>query len=458
MRAVRRARRQSARRQRERDVSIGTDLAEARRSAGLTVGQVSQKTRIRETIIRGIERDDYAACGGDFYARGHIRAIARAVGTDPAPLIEEYDETLKTPEEITAAEAFRPALPLWKREQQGDPELDRPGGPPGEREPGGPAGPAGEREPGRPRRPLWRRGTGRQPGTDEEPGPGATSSLITETSPPGEPPEPDTEPQPVVAAPAAESVRLAEPRSAPRQEPAGQLRPADKLPLFTAASGRPLMAGRPRLNWTYVLALALLAAVAGLGYLLVGGSGHGTPAASSGSRYTGSHAAGRGHPGRASTPARTTPAPAANPAQSLSPVSATAFGPAGHPGDDPQSAQLAISGGVWHTDWYATANFGSLQAGTGLLLDMGRTVTITGAQMTLGDAAGADLQLRAGVSPTMANLPPVAAAGNAGGVLQLTLTRPVTCRYVLIWFTKLPPDTSGTFQVSVSNVKLSVVA
>jgi cytoskeletal protein RodZ len=55
------------------------------------VTQVSERTCIRETIICGIERDDYSACGGDFYTRGHIRAIAKAVGTDPVPLIGEYD-------------------------------------------------------------------------------------------------------------------------------------------------------------------------------------------------------------------------------------------------------------------------------------------------------------------------------------------------------------------------------
>lgn len=77
---------------------IGEALAEARRRAGLTVTQVSQRTRIRETIIRGIESDDYSACGGDFYARGHIRAIARVVGADPAPLIEEYDRTRRAPD------------------------------------------------------------------------------------------------------------------------------------------------------------------------------------------------------------------------------------------------------------------------------------------------------------------------------------------------------------------------
>ena len=38
----------------EAGVSIGESLAEARRQAGLTIGQVSQQTRIRESIIRDI--------------------------------------------------------------------------------------------------------------------------------------------------------------------------------------------------------------------------------------------------------------------------------------------------------------------------------------------------------------------------------------------------------------------
>ena len=78
-------------------VSIGEVLAAARGQAGLTVTQVSQRTRIRETIIRGIEDDDFSACGGDFYARGHIRAIARAAGVDGEPLVRQYDSSHRTP-------------------------------------------------------------------------------------------------------------------------------------------------------------------------------------------------------------------------------------------------------------------------------------------------------------------------------------------------------------------------
>jgi cytoskeletal protein RodZ len=97
-------------------VSIGDTLAEARRQAGLTITQVSRQTRIRESIIRAIEQGDFSACGGDFYARGHIRSIAAAVGADPVPLIREYDEEHGPPGAMRASQIFEPATPIKIRE------------------------------------------------------------------------------------------------------------------------------------------------------------------------------------------------------------------------------------------------------------------------------------------------------------------------------------------------------
>ena len=98
-------------------MSIGEDLAAARRRAGLTLTQVSKRTCIRETLICAIERDDYRACGGDFYTRGHIRAIAHAVGADPGPLIAEYDAAHGPPCPVTAADLLGPAKPVSIRER-----------------------------------------------------------------------------------------------------------------------------------------------------------------------------------------------------------------------------------------------------------------------------------------------------------------------------------------------------
>jgi len=99
-------------------VSIGDALADARRQAGLTITQVSQRTCIRETIIRGIEHDDFSACGGDFYARGHIRSVARAVGADDEELIREYDAMHGAPQAIRAADVFEPATPIKIKERR----------------------------------------------------------------------------------------------------------------------------------------------------------------------------------------------------------------------------------------------------------------------------------------------------------------------------------------------------
>jgi cytoskeletal protein RodZ len=99
-------------------VSVGDALAQARSQAGLSVAQVSQQTCIRETIIRGIERGDFSACGGDFYARGHIRSIARVVGLDPEELVREYDAIHGAPTAMTAADVFEPSTPIRLKERR----------------------------------------------------------------------------------------------------------------------------------------------------------------------------------------------------------------------------------------------------------------------------------------------------------------------------------------------------
>jgi cytoskeletal protein RodZ len=78
--------------------------------------QVSQETRIRESIVRAIEHDDFSPCGGDFYARGHIRSIANVVGADPVPLIREYDEEHGPPGGMRASQIFEPSTPIKIRE------------------------------------------------------------------------------------------------------------------------------------------------------------------------------------------------------------------------------------------------------------------------------------------------------------------------------------------------------
>ena len=168
-----------------------------------------------------------------------------------------------------------------------------------------------------------------------------------------------------------------------------------------------------------------------------------------------------GQPDAASAPG---PAPARPPApeqtlsraHSMAPVSAVAFGPDGRGrGDDPQGAWLAIDGHrrtAWHTGRYATARFGTLDPGTGLLLDMGHPVKITAIRVTLGAAPGASFQIRVGDQPKVADLRAAASSAGPGGIVRITMARPATGRYVLVWFTRLPAGPGGTYQAAVHGI------
>jgi cytoskeleton protein RodZ len=86
-------------------VSIGAELAAAREAAGMTLDDVAERSRVRRTVIEHIEADDFALCGGDVYARGHLRTLAGIVGADPAPLVAEFDR-LHAPHAPSATEVF----------------------------------------------------------------------------------------------------------------------------------------------------------------------------------------------------------------------------------------------------------------------------------------------------------------------------------------------------------------
>ncbi len=84
-------------------MSIGQALSEARRAAGLSIDDVSAKSRLRATVIRAIENDDFSLCGGDFYARAHLRMLAAIVGADGQALVADYDAHVADLDELPVA-------------------------------------------------------------------------------------------------------------------------------------------------------------------------------------------------------------------------------------------------------------------------------------------------------------------------------------------------------------------
>lgn len=71
--------------------SLGALLAAARVGRRMSVEEVTAVTKIRGSLIRAVEADDVAVLGSRYYARAHIRSIARAVGVDPALVVRQFD-------------------------------------------------------------------------------------------------------------------------------------------------------------------------------------------------------------------------------------------------------------------------------------------------------------------------------------------------------------------------------
>jgi Helix-turn-helix domain len=442
-------------------VGIGGALAEARTEAGMTVTQVSERTRIREKIIRDIEHDDYSACGGDYYARGHIRAIARVVGTDPVPLIEEYDAARMPPEPDEPndgrADSHSWRIPGLHRGTYGLEAIGLAGNSRWE----GTLNGTTEAGNGVVRNSVSGNGYGKAgllPDAELDADADATTDTDLYDPAALEPEGTVAERGAAILESATRWAGSARSRLARPPEPVGSGVPGG---ITAAEAFRPAMPIEPRRRrkGAGLLALIVLAAIGALIYLLVAGGSKPAPAHAASHHAAGTNTA--KHPNSAKHPsgkstAKTT-APSQTPAR-LAVVSATAFGPGGvAQGDDPSQASLVLGRNDstgWHTDWYGTAAFGDMQSGTGLLLDMGRSVTVTSARIRLGPEAGGVIELRAGNRASLRHLHVVARATNPGGALTMPVSSPVSARYLLIWFTALPPDSTGTYQATVYKVSV----
>jgi cytoskeletal protein RodZ len=398
-------------------VTVGESLTKARHQAGLSVDELSDRTRIRGTVIRSIERDDYQACGGDLYVRGYVRAIAGAVGVDAQPLIREYDqghESAETTEvaattEIKAFGADLDATRFDLTPVPGDTEatrFDLPVVRDGDRPPGEDlmaAGydlpPTGSGDPTRPAIPVQR---GRVAD------PGAAGAAGTRTTNRGRGLLGVVATVIALAIIAAVGIRLASSSTTSRNTAATSVpKTVKSSAAATKATAKPTASAAPK---------------------------------------------------KSAEPAKSTdarPAPGGLPVTSLPIAAAEAFGPDGlADGDNPENAHYAIAGDAplpWSTQWYFTPEFGMLKHGTGLLLDLGRPVTVTRVRLDLSSYQGANLQLRVGDTTDPGGFSRVeATATDTGGVVRLTLHHQTSARYLLVWFTLLPPDGAGHYAETMS--------
>ena len=411
-------------------MTVGESLTEARYQAGLSVDELSERTRIRDSVIRSIERDDYEACGGDLYVRGYVRAIAGAGGIDAQPLIQEFDQK-RVRGDADATSSDLPRVPA--------------------------AAAGGGQDPDETRFDL--------PAVRDDPS--ATRFDL--------PPVRVDHTEDMMAA-GYELQSGAGPTAAMSAPPDGWATPVARAEV-PPASPRTRRGHRRLLIG--VAAVALLAVVAVVGVQLASGTTSAKNAADSSSARSAALSAAAHKSAAASAkhtaaakPAAKPAKPAAKPAKpaaaprphasrpiTLLPVAAYAFGPGGlGDGDNPSGADYAITRNPplpWSTNWYATAQFGMLKHGTGLLLSLGRQDTVTSVLIDLTPYQGVNLQLKVGDGMAPQDFTVAAAADNTGGAVRLTFRHPETARYLLIWFTQLPPNGAGQYQESVYHVQVS---
>ena len=73
-------------------MTLGQVIRDARIDARLSIEELSASTSIRIGLLTEMEANNFKHCGGDTYARGHLRSIANKVGIDPLTLVNLYNE------------------------------------------------------------------------------------------------------------------------------------------------------------------------------------------------------------------------------------------------------------------------------------------------------------------------------------------------------------------------------
>jgi hypothetical protein len=134
------------------------------------------------------------------------------------------------------------------------------------------------------------------------------------------------------------------------------------------------------------------------------------------------------------------------------------FDPQGDGEEKESAAGKAIDddpGTAWTSDAYKSATFSGLKKGVGLRLDLGSDTAVHQVAVTVPQS-GTDLEIRtiSGSATSLDGSRVVASADDADGTVTLTLDKPVTTRYLLVWFTKAVQDKDG-YRVGVSEVRVS---
>jgi cytoskeletal protein RodZ len=78
-------------------MSLGALITKSRTDARLSIEDLAKVTNIPSTLLRDMENNNFAKCGGETYARGHLRNMAAKLGVDERIFLELFENEVTAP-------------------------------------------------------------------------------------------------------------------------------------------------------------------------------------------------------------------------------------------------------------------------------------------------------------------------------------------------------------------------
>lgn len=78
-------------------MSLGTVITKSRTDARLSIEELAKATNIPPTLLRDMENNNFAKCGGETYARGHLRNMAAKLSVDERTFLDLFEIEFTAP-------------------------------------------------------------------------------------------------------------------------------------------------------------------------------------------------------------------------------------------------------------------------------------------------------------------------------------------------------------------------
>jgi transcriptional regulator with XRE-family HTH domain len=90
--------------------TLGARLRQRREERGIALVAIAQQTKIKESLLDGLEKDDLSHWPSRLYRRAFVRAYARAIGLDPETVVHEFLQAHPDPPEVDVIAAMSSVL------------------------------------------------------------------------------------------------------------------------------------------------------------------------------------------------------------------------------------------------------------------------------------------------------------------------------------------------------------